>query len=78
VVTRLEGVTDTLIEDGVSGLLVPPRDEAALEGALAGLMQQPDKVRKMGARARERVSDDFAITDTARAYVAAYKELAAS
>jgi glycosyltransferase involved in cell wall biosynthesis len=75
VATRLPGVTDTLIEDGESGFLVPPRDPAALETALAALAARPDRARTMGARARQRIERDFSLTRTARQYLAAYNEL---
>jgi len=78
VVTRLEGVTDTLIEDGTSGILVPPRDLPALAAALTLLTTQTDRARAMGAHARERITRDFDLKTTADAYVAAYRELVAS
>jgi glycosyltransferase involved in cell wall biosynthesis len=78
IATRLEGVTDTLIGHDDSGILVPARDEAALEAALARLVSQPDLAQAMGARARQRIERDFSLTDTARQYLAAYDELLAS
>lgn len=78
VATRLEGVTDTLIDDGASGILIPPRDVAALETALALLVSHPDRARAMGDRARERIVRDFALVNTAREYLAVYRELLAS
>jgi len=78
IATRLHGVTDTLIDDGGSGILVPPREVAALEAALARLISDPQRAREMGMRARQRIERDFALTDTARRYLAAYVALAAS
>lgn len=78
VATRIEGVTDTLIDDGASGILIPPRDVAALETALALLVSHPDLARAMGAHARERIVRDFALANTAREYLAVYRELEAS
>jgi glycosyltransferase involved in cell wall biosynthesis len=78
VATRLAGVTDSLIDDGDSGLLVPARDQAALETALASLISRPERARAMGTRARERIERDFSQTDTARRYLAAYNELLAT
>ncbi|MSO55897.1 MAG: glycosyltransferase family 1 protein [Acidobacteria bacterium] len=78
IATRLDGVTDALIIDEDSGILVPPRDGAALESALARLVSQPDRGRAMGARARQRIERDFALAQTAQKYLAAYRELLAS
>jgi glycosyltransferase involved in cell wall biosynthesis len=78
VVTRLEGVTDTLIDDGENGILIPPRDVAALESALVAFASNPDRARAMGERARERIARDFDLKSTALAYLQAYQELVAS
>jgi glycosyltransferase involved in cell wall biosynthesis len=75
VATRLDGVTDTLIDDGDSGILVPPRDVPALEAALVLLASHPDRARAMGVRARERVACDFDMKSTAQAYIAAYRDV---
>lgn len=42
-----------LVEDGQSGLLVPPRDPGALARALERLVAEPTLRRMMGARGRE-------------------------
>jgi glycosyltransferase involved in cell wall biosynthesis len=52
VATRV-GACPELMEDGVSGRLVPPGDSAALALALARLMDAPQAAAGMGARARE-------------------------
>ena len=78
IATQLDGVTDALIAHEDSGILVPPRDAAALEAAIARLVSRPDIAAAMGARARERVERDFSLTRTAREYLAAYQELLAS
>lgn len=78
VATRLPGVTDSLIDDRESGILVPPRDTAALEAALAHLVSQPDRARAMGVRARQRIERDFSLAQTARQYLAAYQDMLAS
>jgi glycosyltransferase involved in cell wall biosynthesis len=78
IATRLEGVTDRLITDGESGILVPPRDVAALTDALRRLMDEPERARALGMRARHRIEQDFALTETARQYLAVYQELLAS
>jgi phosphatidylinositol alpha-1,6-mannosyltransferase len=51
VATRVGGVPEA-VEDGVSGLLVAPRDAAALAQALLGLLDDPARARRMGAAGR--------------------------
>jgi glycosyltransferase involved in cell wall biosynthesis len=53
--TRVGGIPE-LIEHGVSGLLVPPCDEAALADALRELLFDPKRAARMGAAARARVA----------------------
>jgi glycosyltransferase involved in cell wall biosynthesis len=51
--SRTGGIVD-VIEDGVTGLLVPPADARALEDALETLLAHPGPREEMGRRARER------------------------
>jgi len=51
VVTAVGGLPDA-VEDGVTGLLVPPRDTAALRRAVAELLVDPDRSARLGAAAR--------------------------
>ena len=65
------GMLDS-VDDGVTGLLVPPRDPVALAGALRGLLADPARRRRMGAAARRRAVErygwDCVARETARAY----------
>jgi glycosyltransferase involved in cell wall biosynthesis len=58
VASRITGIPE-LIEDGVSGLLVPPADEHALAGAIARLMDEENLSGRLGRAARERVLADY-------------------
>lgn len=58
VATRVGGVQE-LVEDGVSGLTVPPGDPAALEAALARLLDDPDLRARMGEAGRATVTAEF-------------------
>ncbi len=42
------------IDHGRNGVLVPPADPSALAEALAGLLRQPENVRRMGEAARQK------------------------
>jgi len=48
-----------MVRDGVTGLLVPPRDDAALLAALTTLLDDPARRREMGRRARQHVEDNY-------------------
>jgi glycosyltransferase involved in cell wall biosynthesis len=56
VVTRVGG-TPEVLADGAQGLLVPPRDPAALAGGLLRLLGDPQLRGRMGAAARARAAD---------------------
>lgn len=55
VATRVGGVPE-LIDDGVTGLLVPPHDPPSLAKALALIAGDPDLRARMGAEARRRAA----------------------
>lgn len=52
--TRVGGIPEQ-IEDGVTGVLVPPEDSAALADAVAGLLADRDRLAGMGNTAHRRV-----------------------
>ena len=58
VASRVGGIAEA-VEHGVSGWLVPPDDPPGLAGAIADLLQQPEKSRRMGALARLRFENLF-------------------
>jgi glycosyltransferase involved in cell wall biosynthesis len=53
------GALPEIVEDGVTGLLVPPGDPSALREKIAFLLDRPDTARMMGAAGRERVLRQF-------------------
>jgi len=67
--TAIYGLTDA-VADGDTGILVPPRDARALEGALRRLLDHPDERARMGAAARRRCFERFE-TSRVNAQVAA-------
>ena len=64
--TRTSGIPE-LVEEGVTGLLVPPENPQALADALERLAHDPELGRRMGRAGREKVLREFDLTDnTAR------------
>ena len=75
VATRVGGLVDA-IEDGVTGLLVPPRDPAALRAALQRALDDPELRDRLGAAAREHAVAHFSHQAAVDRLVAVYAEVA--
>lgn len=78
VVSTDVGGIPTLVEDGVTGLLVPPGDVAALAAALDTVAASPELRRRLGDAGLARAAQQFQPERTAARYVALYSELRAS
>jgi glycosyltransferase involved in cell wall biosynthesis len=72
VATNVGGLRD-LVVDGETGLVVPPRDPAALRAALRRLLSDDELRRRLGAAGRERARDRFSWDAVTDATVAAYR-----
>ena len=66
------GLLDT-IDDGVTGLHVPPRDPGALAAALRALRDDPGRRRRLGRAARRRAELLYSWSTVARSTLAAYR-----
>ncbi len=62
--TDVESVPE-IVDDGVTGLLVPPGDDSALARAVDALLRDPARARRMGELGRERVAARFLWRHTA-------------
>jgi starch synthase len=56
-VTTNVGALPELVDDGVTGLLVPPREPAALAEALIGLLSDPPRAERMGRAGQQKVAE---------------------
>lgn len=74
VATRVGGLPDA-VDDGVTGLLVPPRDAAALRAALERLLGDGELGRRLGASGRERARVAFSRRAAAERTLALYREV---
>lgn len=64
-----------LVEDGVSGLVVPSKDPQALAEKIIFLSKHPELAKQYGKAARLHIMKNFNTKDTARQYDALYHEL---
>lgn len=69
------GAAEIVVEDGVSGVLAPIDDAAALAQAIEPLMHDPAAAEAMGARGRARVLEKFSVEAEAKAIAEVYKTL---
>ena len=58
--TNIGGIPEMILNNK-TGILVPPNDPEALTKAILGLINQPDKIKEMGIKARERIKLNFTI-----------------
>jgi glycosyltransferase involved in cell wall biosynthesis len=70
VATRVGGNPE-VVDQGVTGVLVPPREPEALADAMLWMLRQPGPRERMGRLARRRAEEHFDIRRT----VAAYEEM---
>jgi D-inositol-3-phosphate glycosyltransferase len=73
VASRVGGLTTT-IKDGVTGILIPPRDSAALASAIAALLADEPRRRALGRLAAQ-WAQGFAWPSATRALAQLYDEL---
>nr|WP_249142190.1 glycosyltransferase family 4 protein [Bradyrhizobium diazoefficiens] len=69
------GAAELVVEDGVSGVLVPPGDADALEAALEPLIRDVAAATAMGARGRARVLERFSLDAEAARIGEVYRPL---
>lgn len=72
VVASNAGALPEIVEDGVTGLLVPPGDANALAGGILRLLRDPALRRRMGQAGRERVRERYGAERVARETLALY------
>jgi glycosyltransferase involved in cell wall biosynthesis len=76
IVTAVGGNIEA-VQHAVSGLLVPPRDPAALGAAIVELAGDPARRRRLGDAGRARVAATFSLTECVARYRRLYTLLAA-
>ncbi len=72
VVATRGGGTVEIVEDGVTGFLVPQGDPEAMAEAILTLLRDPERARRMGERGREVVATRFRADEGVRRIMAIY------
>jgi glycosyltransferase involved in cell wall biosynthesis len=61
VATDAGGVPE-IVSQGITGLLVPPADPAALAAAILSLLEDPVRAARLGTAGRRRAASDFSLS----------------
>ncbi len=64
-----------VVENGVNGLLVPPRNVSALTDAIEQLLENPTKRRQFAQRHRQRVCEEFSLSLVTEKFLALYQKI---
>jgi len=75
VVATAVGGTPEVVDDGITGYLVPPGDPPSLAERIAQLLADPDRRREMGEAGRDHVQRHFTFEAQAAAYLNLFAEM---
>lgn len=76
VATHAGGIPEA-VADGVTGVLVPPRDPQALAAALRQLLHHPEQAQRFGDAGRQRVEQHFTAEQMAHGTLQVYQRILA-
>lgn len=72
--SNIDGINES-VADGLNGLLVSPKDSAALAGAITALFKDKARAAEMGHRGRAIVADRFGLDKMIKAHEDLYERL---
>jgi len=72
IASRVGGIVD-IVEDGVTGLLVRPRDAQSIADAITALIDDPPRRRRIADAARKRVVENFSMNAMTRNTIDLYR-----
>ena len=74
VAARVGGIPE-VVQDGETGLLVPPADHRSLAAAIGALLVDAERARTMGRAGRDRVQQAFSVESMVDGYLSLYRGL---
>lgn len=74
VATRVGAIPD-VVEDGATGILIPPKDPQAIAEAIIMILSNKEFASKIAQKGFERVRDNFSSEKMGNKYLSVYKEL---
>lgn len=77
IVSSVGGLPE-IVEDGISGLVVPPKDSKALAQAITKLVEDKEYRLRLGAAAKERIRTHFDYRKTGEEFAALFRRLVAN
>lgn len=77
VVTNVGGLPE-MVEHGISGYVIPPKNPAAIADAIFSLYLNPEEKARLGKGARERIRTHFNVARTVDEHRSLFEKLAAS
>ncbi|MDD3857754.1 MAG: glycosyltransferase family 4 protein [Methanoculleus sp.] len=72
------GSLPEVVDDGVTGYVVPPRDPEALAAAIVRLLKDPGACRRMGEQGYAKLKTDMAWSTIVGSLLAVYREVASA
>jgi glycosyltransferase involved in cell wall biosynthesis len=66
VATRVGGSAEVVGEDGIAGLMVPPRDPRALSNAMIAILEDSELAQRLGQAAQRRMRERFSLEHMVR------------
>lgn len=74
VATEVGGIPEA-VQQGVTGLLVPPQDSEALAAAVSSILADPVRAESMGEAGRRRIRTEFSVDRMVEGNLVVYREL---
>ena len=74
ITSNVSGCND-VVEHGINGILIPPKDEKALSLGIELLIKNPEFAKKLGISAREKVMNQFQESIINKQTIEIYREI---
>jgi glycogen(starch) synthase len=74
IASRVGGLAET-VQDGVTGILVPPEDASGLADAIAGVLTDRSRLQLLSANAQNTAGERFSMDKCAERYLKLYRDL---